>query len=143
MEIAQIEVLIGNDRRHSCPTVVVGDAHAENNRLRNSRTMGNYISNFCCRDIFAFPPEGVAGAVHEIIKAAPILAHDVAGHVPNITLNERIAQNLVVGFRSVGVAFESAGSRLTNAANRVASLADTHPDAEAIRTAQWLSAFDI
>src|SRR4029077_1718182 len=77
--------------------------------------------------------------VDEIIKAACIHAHEVAGAEPPIAVGEYIVQDLLLGVLAVGIAFKAFTALrgiAWNPPDRLAGLVHAAADAETVRVAR-------
>ncbi len=91
--------------RPSAPGTVDAVDHA----VEHSAAAVSARQDFRGRHVLALPAVGFADAVHEIIEAALVAAHQVAGAIPRIPWLEHIAQYLARGRFGIRVAFEAAG----------------------------------
>ena len=76
--------------------------------FRDAGHAAERLGHFAGGDILALPAEGVADAVDEIEIAMLVAPHQVAGAKPDIARVEDVAQHLLLAFRLVGIALETA-----------------------------------
>src|SRR5512132_2929423 len=142
----QVEMLLGNYRRHTGAAVTAGNLDAVDVGLQRVGELGDSFLDLGGGDVLAFPAESVADAVDEEAVNGGVLAHQVAGSEPDVARLEHVAQDLSVGLVLGRIALE-AGDWLRRVfqdlADDLAGLVDGALDAEALLVADRLLGLDI
>src|SRR5215510_4644008 len=142
----QIEALLSRDRRHAGAAVTAGHAHTVHVGCKHAVEPADCLFHFGGRYVLAFPSERVANAVDEVEIAILVPAHQVAGAEPEVTFDERVVQDLLLGLGLCRIAFEALpGLRwiLEDLADHLACFAGFALDAEALLVADRLLALDV
>src|SRR6185437_4224821 len=107
-------------------------------RIEDAAAIPDRIGDLACRNILALPAEGISDAIDEMEKAVVVDRHEIAGAKPGVALGEHVAQDLLLGFGGIGVAFETPAALIgfADAAERLADFVATARDAKAIRVAE-------
>src|SRR5215475_839059 len=142
----QVEMLLGNDRRHAGAAVAAGNLHSVDVGLQRVGELADGFLDFGGGDVLAFPAEGVTDAVDEGEVAGGGLAHQVAGSEPDVACLEHIAQDLPVGLALSRITLET-GDRLRRVlqdlADDLTGFVEGALDAEALLVADRLLGIDV
>src|SRR5690242_14319971 len=105
-EGCEIQLIAGDEHRHSGPPIVARYLYAVHIGLLDSGKSADRLCHFGGRDIFSLPAEGVADTVDEVEIALLVLSHQVAGAKPCVSRLEHVAEYLFLGRLLAGIAFK-------------------------------------
>src|SRR3984893_1417320 len=132
-----------HDFRHAGPPVGARHGYAIHIGIDNAGKRRDGGRHFGRRDIFALPAKRVPDAIDEIVKAAIVPPHQIAGAKPSVTTLEHVAQNLFFRRLAIRISIET-GTRIAgDAADRLARLVRGATRADPAFFAQRRIALDV
>src|ERR1700722_9490332 len=124
-QVRQTQIAVADQHRHSGGAFGSGNGNAVNRRLDDAGTGHDCVGDFGGRDVLAFPAKRIADTVDEIMEAARVHPHQIAGAIPGVAWLEHVAQDLALGVFGAGIALEVAAALrcAANSAERFARFA--------------------